>query len=152
MRFVRYIGRAQQRVITAADWRQVGLDGETVQWSAFNGFAVPLDRFNEEQIRRAIEPDPTLVISGEGEDQDEEFKPTPQNRDMTPSELKQAVENPVDVLSMLEGGPTPSATAAPNGGNADEAQRREEILEDTPADLDESNENSDTRTNQDRLR
>lgn len=136
MRYVKYIGLSQMRVLTAADWRRAGLTGDTVVWNAFNGFAVPLDQFNEDQIRKAFEPDPNFVITGEGEDQEKEFEPQPQSRDMTPSELEQATENPVDLIALMEGaqpiGPTAvRAGAAPNGGNSED--NRQEILEDTPA-------------------
>ena len=99
MRYVKYIGPSHIRQITARDWRSIGLTGDTVQWSAFNGFAVPLDSFNEDQIRKAIEPDSFLVITGE----DEEFEPVYHTRDMTPDQATQTTENPVDVVDIMEG-------------------------------------------------
>jgi hypothetical protein len=89
MRYVRYVGLAHQRQISAHDWAQVGIKGETVVWNAFNGFSVPLDRFTDEQIDRAIKSDGTFVITGEGEDNQDEFKPdTSATRDMTPQEFE----------------------------------------------------------------
>lgn len=140
MRYVRYIGLAHQRMINPHDWRTVGIgNGPTVVWNAFNGFSVPLDQFSEDMIRKAIDPDPNFVITGEGEDQDEEFVPTPQHRDMTPAELDQAVNNPVDVPTLVEQGSivstglsAPSTDAAPNGPVS--ADRREDILDDNQAD------------------
>ena len=82
MRYVRYIGLAHVRQITARDWRTVGISGDTVSWSAYNGFAIPADQLTDEQIRKAIENDPEFVITGE-----DDFTPQPQNSDMTPSAL-----------------------------------------------------------------
>lgn len=76
MRYVKYIGPAHARQITARDWAGVGIQADTVVWIPQNGFAVPLDQFSEDQIRKAIDPDPMLVITGEGDDE-EEFVPTP---------------------------------------------------------------------------
>lgn len=85
MRYVRYIGLAHHRQISASDWRQIGISADTVVWNAFNGFAVPLDQFTDDQLRKAIEPDNSLVITGE----DEKFEPVMDaRRDMTPQELE----------------------------------------------------------------
>ena len=100
MRYVRYIGLAHQRQITAADWRTVGINADTVVWNAFNGFAVPLEMLTDEQIRKAIEPDQNFVITGEGEDQDDEFKPDlTATHPMTPQQLE---ANGVDILGADE--------------------------------------------------
>ena len=112
MRYVRYIGLAHVRQITTQDWRSVGLTGDTVVWSARNGFAVPLDALTEDQIRKGIENDPEFVITGEGDDQ-KEFVPKPQQDDMTPSALDQVTENPVDVLALANG---PDNASADNSG------------------------------------
>ena len=117
MRYVKYIGPSHERQITARDWRSVGIQADTVVWSAFNGFAVPLDQFSDDQIRKAFDNDPYLVVTGE----DEEFTPTPQNRAMTPDQVVQVTENPVDVVEYLEGGPDVSpigSGATPGGGGA----------------------------------
>jgi len=116
MRYIKYIGLAHIRQITAQDWRSVGLTGDTVVWSARNGFAVPLDALTEDQIRKGIEIDPEFVITGG----DEDFTPQPQTRDMTPSALVQTTENPVDVLALANGTDNVStddseASAAPGG-------------------------------------
>lgn len=95
-RWIKYIGLSHGRMITARDWLSVGINGETVVWNAQNGFAVPLDRLTEEQVRKAIDPDPAFVITGD----DEDFTPTPQTRDMVPSEAAQAAENPVDMVAL----------------------------------------------------
>lgn len=111
MRYVQYIGLSHVRHLSVTDWRSVGINGDAVQWDARNGFAVPLDQFTDEQIRKAIEPDPNFVITGE---EDDEFEPTPQRMDMTPAQLDQAVNAPVDVLDMANGGPIVS-TALSDG-------------------------------------
>src|SRR4051812_17532067 len=99
MRYVKYIGPSHARVITANDWRGVGIGADTVVWSAHNGFAVPLDSPTEDQIRKAINDDPELIITGD----DEDFTPKPQTRDMTPAQLVQNTETPVDVVATLNG-------------------------------------------------
>lgn len=86
-------------MITANDWRSVGIQADTVVWNAQNGFAVPLDVLSEDQIRKAIEPDQGFVITGA----DEDFTPQPQNMDMTPAQAAQNVESPVNVVDVLEG-------------------------------------------------
>lgn len=111
MRYVRYIGSAHERQITASNWRSVGINGETVVWSAFNGFAVPLEQFSDDQVRKAIDPDPFFVITG---DEDEEFVPSPQHQAMTPDQVVQASENPVDVVEYLDNG----SNASPSGSGA----------------------------------
>ncbi|MET0416548.1 MAG: hypothetical protein ABW022_11065 [Actinoplanes sp.] len=90
MRYVRYIGPAHQRQITAREWAQAGIQAETVVWGPFNGFAVSLDQLTEDQIRKAIDPDPFLVITGESEDgDDKEFVPMPtQTETVTPAMLE----------------------------------------------------------------
>lgn len=113
MRYVRYIGLAHIRQITAQDWRSVGINGDTVVWSARNGFSVPLDSLTEDQVTKAIDPDPEFVITGA----DEDFTPQPQTTDMTPSQLDQTVENPVDVLALANDGENPS-TAVSEGSEA----------------------------------
>jgi hypothetical protein len=99
MRYVRYVGLSHRRMITAQDWRSVGINGDTVVWEASNGFAIPLDQLTEDQIRKAIEPDAGFVITGD----DEEFEPQPLRGDMTPAQAEQATQNPVDVLAMANG-------------------------------------------------
>lgn len=120
MRYVKYVGLSHQRMITAHDWRSVGITAETVVWNAFNGFAVPADQFSDDQIRKAIDPDDGFVLTGD----DEDFTPVPQTRDMVPAEHAQAVENPVDVVDLANGGPDPSgddsgAAGAPGGDAPD---------------------------------
>lgn len=108
MRYVKYIGPSHQRGITAVDWRSVGINAETVFWNAQNGFALPLDRFTEDQLVKAIYPDQFFIVTGE----DEHFTPVHQTRDMTPSEAAQAAESPVDVLDMVGGVPDDSVTGS----------------------------------------
>jgi hypothetical protein len=96
MRYVRYVGLAHVRQISAADWRTAGITADSVQWDAFNGFAVPLDQFTDHQIQRVIRPDTGFVITGEGEDNQDEFVPDlTATRPMVPSELE---SQRVDIL------------------------------------------------------
>lgn len=112
MRYVTYVGLSQQRMVTARDWQSVGIQADTAVWSAFNGFAVPLDQFTDEQVARAFKNDPSFVITGEGEGNQDEFQPTFQVQDMTPAQAKQAAEAPVDVVELLDGGSVPSPTGS----------------------------------------
>jgi hypothetical protein len=125
MLYVEYVGKAHQRVITPHDWRSIGIsDGTMFAWNAFNGFALRADLFTENQIARAITPDPDFVVR--------DFEPARGPYDMTPSELRQFIENPVDVLDMLNemATPAPATSEAPNGGRADDADTDDGHLED----------------------
>lgn len=110
--YVRYVGKAHRRVITAADWRSIRLTGEQHIWESQNGFAIPLDQFTEDQIKKAIGPDKDFVITNE----DEDFQPTYGPADMTPWELNQSVENPVDVIALLNGDHQEPVTHEATGG------------------------------------
>lgn len=63
-RFIKYIGPAHVRQITAQEWRQVGITADTVVWGGFNGWSVDASNFTDDQIRKAIEPDSNFVIVG----------------------------------------------------------------------------------------
>lgn len=41
--YVRYTGGADERSITKADWRAVGIDHEAVRWDSSNAFHVPVE-------------------------------------------------------------------------------------------------------------
>lgn len=133
MRYVKYIGQTHQRMITAQEWRSVGITADTMVWNAGNGFAVPLDLFTESMLRKAIEPDAFFVVTGD----DAEFVPVYQPGNMTPAEHRQAIESPVDVLALLNEVP------APNGGRGEDQFPQ---VADQVEDIDE-----DSQTNQDRL-
>lgn len=92
MRHVKYVGLSHQRIITATDWRMVGLHGETVVWNAQNGFSVPLDRLTEDQIRKAIEPDASFIITDD--------QPVHHTTDMVPAEADQAAQNPGPAITL----------------------------------------------------
>lgn len=65
--FIKYIGPAHVRQITALDWRSIGIQADTVIWAGFNGWSVAAETLTEDQIRKAIEPDPQFVIVGQDE-------------------------------------------------------------------------------------
>lgn len=94
MRYVRYIGPAHVREISARDWRSIGIDAPSVQWGGFNGWAVPLDTLTEDQIRKGIEHDPQFVITGDGAD----FDPETVRTDNPLTTAENAEGNRVDVL------------------------------------------------------
>lgn len=95
MRYVRYIGPAHVREISARDWRSVGIDAASVYWGGFNGWAVPLDQFTEDQIRKAIEPDDKFVVTG---DEDEAFDPETTRTENPLTTAENAEGKRVDVL------------------------------------------------------
>lgn len=64
MRYIKYIGPAHMRQITADEWKRVGIQADTVIWGNFNGWSVGADLLTDEQIRRAIDPDSNFVIVG----------------------------------------------------------------------------------------
>lgn len=64
MRYVKYVGLAHRRIITADEWRGIGMDAQTTVWGPENGFSVPADQFTDNQMRRAIEADDNFVIVG----------------------------------------------------------------------------------------
>lgn len=105
MRYVKYIGLAHRRGITAQEWRSVGINAETVFWGAENGFAIPADRFTDEQIRRAIDPDENFIIVGLDE------APAPLPREMTPQEA----EGPrVDIAGAMAAESSSAASSGPS--------------------------------------
>lgn len=114
-RWIKYIGTAHQRIITAENWRGVGVQADTVVWSAHNGFQVLADSFTEDQMRKAIDPDPTFVVTGE----DDDFRPQSLNQDVTPAAYAQAIENPVDVVAMLNGADNGSTARSEASGGVD---------------------------------
>lgn len=65
MEFIKYIGTAHRRVITADDFRRAGFANQgTVEWSYANNFSVPLNDFSDDVLRRVIHGDPMLVVMG----------------------------------------------------------------------------------------
>lgn len=93
MRVVKYVGLAHTRRISVADWREAGLEGESVEWSFKNGFTVPADKFTDDQIEQIIEPDPGFVIIG---GDDSEVKPRRLAQRMTG---QQAADSPrIDMM------------------------------------------------------
>lgn len=79
--FVKYIGLAHRRQISVADWRSVGInDAESVQWGPENGFSVPIERFTDAQLNKAIRKDSGFAIVGLDE------APDALPHDMTPAQ------------------------------------------------------------------
>lgn len=99
MRYVKYIGLAHERQITAFDWARAGIKGAaTVVWNAGNGFHVSADQLTDEQIRKAIDPDSNFVIVGTDDE-----PATFEGQNMTPGEVDQAVTEPVDINGAVSG-------------------------------------------------
>lgn len=69
MQYVKYVGLAHVRRITADEWKRAGItDMETLFWGPENGFMVPLENFSETVVRKFIEPDSGFIIVGQDEE------------------------------------------------------------------------------------
>lgn len=100
--YVKYIGLAHARLITADEWRQAGVsDGETTVWDHTNGHAVPADKFGDRAMA-LIRQDGGFVVVGSDED-----LTLPLPHQMTPG---QAGSPKVDLLANGQ-----SSTEAPGG-------------------------------------
>jgi hypothetical protein len=64
VQFVKYIGTAHRRIITAQDFRRAGFDHQTVEWSYLNNFAVPIDDFPGDLLDKVIKPDQFFIVVG----------------------------------------------------------------------------------------
>lgn len=100
MQIVKYIGTAHRRRITARDWQQAGVDGESVEWSWENGFTIPAEQFTEDQMREVIEPDSGFAIV-EGEEDD--VKPRRLSHRMTGQQFHESPR--IDMMGAV-GAPT----------------------------------------------
>ena len=67
--WVKYIGLAHVRMITADEFRRAGFpDQETVVWDYTNGHTVDAGQFSDEVMRRAIETDRDFIVVKSDED------------------------------------------------------------------------------------
>lgn len=112
MKVVKYIGTAHRRRINATDWRDAGLEGESIEWSWQNGFAVPAEQFTEDQLREVIEPDSGFVIE-EGEESD--VKPRRLEHRMTGQQFHQSPR--VDVMGAVGAGTGSSGSTDASGAS-----------------------------------
>lgn len=121
MQFIKYIGTAHRRIITATDFQRAGIkDQQTVEWSYENNFSVALDDFPEDVVRRVFEPDPMFVVMG-----GDEHEPRYLGSRMTPAQaagegrVRMALDNPSEPISkdpeggFTGSGPTRGGTSAP---------------------------------------
>lgn len=114
MEYVRYIGTAHRRQITADDFRAAGhRDQGTVEWSYRNNFSVPVDQFSDKVLDEVIRPDASLVIVG-GEDH-----MAPRNLGTRQTPAQAAGEGRID---MNRAAHVPGASTAPS--EPDKAPRR----------------------------
>jgi hypothetical protein len=59
---VKYTGGAGTRVITKAQWKGAGVEGqETTQWDATNGYTLPASDFSDKALE-VLKRDPNLKI------------------------------------------------------------------------------------------
>lgn len=71
MEYAKYVGTADQRVMTERDWKAAGvLDQTTVMWTPANGFSVGRDRLSDDAWG-LLGTDPGIVFTGERPDVDE---------------------------------------------------------------------------------
>ena len=106
MQFIKYIGTAHRRIISADDFRRAGIPNQqTVEWSYANNFSVPIDSLSEEVLRKAIEPDPLFIVVG-----GEEHEPRFLGQRMTPA---QAAGPRVDMMGAVNAKSTSAALSQP---------------------------------------
>lgn len=55
--YVRYVGAATRRVLTAEDWERVGIEGKPATWHMGNGLMLPVSQFSQEQIDYLVNVD-----------------------------------------------------------------------------------------------
>jgi hypothetical protein len=121
VQFIKYIGTAHRRIITADDFRRAGIKNQqTVEWSYENNFSVPVDDFPDDVLRQVFEPDPMFVVMG-GDDHEPKFL----GSRMTPAQAagEGRVRMVLDSASVpisrdsaggfTGSGPTPGGSAAP---------------------------------------
>lgn len=62
-KYVVYIGMYGERVIDTASWDHVGVkDQKRIVWSQDNGWAVPIDKFNDDALKYCDEQDADFVV------------------------------------------------------------------------------------------
>lgn len=136
--YVRYIGTAHRRIISEADWKKAGVDGQAgLSFHAGNGYLQPLDKVGDEALPY-IKADKYLVIVGQDEGSskvdreisDKEIEKIQKNARMNPVTnvgVLQPNEKDEEVISAAEPveptedqGSTPGATQStgPSGGSA----------------------------------
>lgn len=101
MQFIKYVGTAHVRMITADEFRLAGFpDMETKSWNFANNHAVPIDDFPGDVLEKVITPDPFLIVVG-----GKEHEPRNLGYPMTPG---QAAGPRIDMTGAMRA-ETPSA-------------------------------------------
>lgn len=49
-KIVKYVGTADVRRITKADWKSIGIEAEALEWSVANNHSVPLEGLNADVV------------------------------------------------------------------------------------------------------
>lgn len=52
------------RLILKSDWSSIGIEGEDVEWNVHNSFKLPIERFNDAQLRYLTEVDDGFEVVG----------------------------------------------------------------------------------------
>lgn len=111
--YVRYIGTAHRRVISEADWKKAGVDGQAgLSFHAGNAYLQPLEKVGDEALPY-IKADKYLVIVGEGTDDrkvdrelsDKEIEKLQKNARMNPVTnvgVRQPNESAEEIISAVE--------------------------------------------------
>lgn len=61
---VKYVGTADERIISAADWKSIGVEDQTqVKWDRRNRFTVPTADLTEAAVRYLDEDDSGFVVT-----------------------------------------------------------------------------------------
>lgn len=65
-KFVKYVGSATRRVLTAEDWASIGAkSGKDVEWSFSNGFKVESEKFTKGQLEYLLKKDGNFQVSND---------------------------------------------------------------------------------------
>lgn len=59
---IKYVGTADAREISKKDWKQAGIDHNTVRWDRSNGFTVLSADITNKEAMAVIEADDGLVV------------------------------------------------------------------------------------------
>jgi len=70
MKYAKYIGTSDARVITTEQWKAAGVDQPTLAWNASNGHTVSTDLIGE-SAREVLSKDPSIVFTDEAPTEDD---------------------------------------------------------------------------------
>lgn len=60
---VKYIGLSDVRIIRKADWAQIGIEHDDVEWNRRNGFSIPADKLSKEVLEYCQHDSELVIVS-----------------------------------------------------------------------------------------